>query len=195
MVRAAIDRIKAAEAGPVKFAGSPTMKVAIQSLNAKSDVVFSVTNETGTLGRLIERLKDKDEPAGLEEFMTQVLELPPNEIGFVGADVDVQTEQTILANVRLKLQDPAKMPVLRDRVNYILATIESDATVSASGLVLRHEAREEADVILVKLEFGGVWDCIRKNAEAEKQRKKDARHPEAPTSPPNEGGKRDNGAI
>jgi hypothetical protein len=193
MVRAGIDRVKAAEAGPVKFAGSPAMKAAIQSLNSKSDLVLGITNETGTLGRLIERMRNKNEPAGLEEFMTQVLELPPSDVGSLAADVDVQTEQTIVANVRLKLQDPAKMPVLRDRLNYILTTIANDETVAASGLILRHEAREEADSMLVKLEFGGVSDCIKKSAE--KQRKKAAGRPETPVSPPNEGGKRDNGAI
>jgi len=169
LVKSVIDRVRLAEEGPVEFSGTPTIKEAIQALDANRDLVFGITNDKGGLGRLARKLKEENDEVGLDELMAQVLDLPMEEIAYFAMDVDVQTEQKTVADAQLKIRDPRKFPDLRDRLDYMLTAVETDETILGSGLVISHELQGEGEHLKIRLELNGVWDCIERTLRGRKK--------------------------
>jgi len=186
VVKSAIDRVRLAEKGPIEFAGTPTLKEAVQALDANRDLAFGITNEKGTLSRAVRKMKGEKDQVGLDELMAQVLDLPTEEIVYVAVDVDVQSEQKTDATVQLKLRDPQGSPDLRDRLNYLLTTVENNETILNTGLVITHELRDEGDRLKIRLEINGVWDAIERAVKVAAKKEGAPAPAEAPETQPDE---------
>ena len=160
MTRRGIDRVKGAGAAPAEAPGTPGIRKAIEAADGDRDVIAVITNEAGSIGRLLKAMNEKDEPIGPEEFISDLLELPIDQIVHLAVDADLETEKKMVVNIRAMLKDPSGAAQITERLNYFLTAIESQDEVLRSGVVIQHSASEEPDGLRVTLEFTGIDDWL-----------------------------------
>ena len=165
MVRVAIDRVIAASKGPVPFPGSAVMKDAIKALDASKNAVAAASNNNGLIGRFLSKLKDPDKPVGALEGLEQILELPSEDIVFASADFGLESEQRASLSLLLRCKPSMDLKLLRDRLEYLLTTLENSEGVVRSGLVLQHQIEVEENRIRLNLSINQIWDWVEKEWE------------------------------
>ena len=182
-----VDRLTAFETGSDVLQGTAEMQNAMKAFDGNADVVAAIADDS-TLESVIIALKNEEQEEKLppEQVVEQVLGTTLANIAYVAVDGDLVSEQQIVLNVFIKTREQNNAEELAPRLTYLLTAAESSEGFMRTGMVMVHEATQEAEGVKVRIELNRFWDWFEQNLDKPKRlrKKKDAKTPKAENANP-----------